>query len=121
MRRIQDKQDLDLERDPALRHSPAIMLQESGFLGIKHAISYKQGSSLEPQGMRREMGRGKKCDYLCISLNAIEKERAKKQLPKLGCGERKRDIETSLICLLPATQELGIFTKQILLGIYRDQ
>lgn len=55
--RIQDKQDLDLERDPALRHSPAIMHQESGFLGTSHAISNKQASSPELQGTQRELGR----------------------------------------------------------------
>lgn len=73
MRGIQDKQDLDLERDPALRHSPAIMHQQSGFLGIKHPISNKQGSSLEPQGTQRELERGekKKWDYLCISQRTI--------------------------------------------------
>lgn len=51
--RIQNKQDLDLERDPALRHSPAIMHQQSGFLGINHAPSNKQASSPELQGMQR--------------------------------------------------------------------
>lgn len=57
MSRIQNKQDLDLERDPALRHSPAIMHQESGFLGINHALSSKQASSLELQEMQRESGK----------------------------------------------------------------
>lgn len=57
MSRIQNKQDLDLERDPALRHSPAIMHQESGFLGINHALSSKQASSLELQGTQRESGK----------------------------------------------------------------
>lgn len=55
MRRIQNKQDLDLERDPALRHSLTIMHQESGFLGIGHTISNKQASSPELQGMKTEL------------------------------------------------------------------
>lgn len=94
MRGIQDKQDLDLERDLALRHSPVIMHQQSGFLGIKLPISNKQGSSLEPRGTQRELERGKKKVGLSVyqPKNYI-KGVCKEANAKTGVGRKKETLK----------------------------